>query len=313
MKVDKKLKMAVVHINTCKKGSLCPNVMIAEYVSEQLDIPMIHNRISAITHMDEYDILFVKYGILLFCEFREELFKIYGKAKRIINLENDYTMQPDYRLTRINKSYEVWSNMPWSVEKHGGSYVNWNMLTWEEVKYTNPVIRGLGYYGSFRDDRVKYFIKYFKDTEYPVNISTFSRNAIKFRDIMGSSPSTIFGPFKYRQQIQGFEMVLYIEDVFIHKHYNSPANRFYECLYNKVPLIFDKSCINTFNKAGFDIDPYIVDSQQDVREKLRISDVIREEQHSEWYHDYRIDLKLQFDQAIMKMLSGIKKGVNNES
>jgi len=293
-------KMAVIHINTCKEGSVAPTAMIAQFVANQLQIPFIHDKMSAIHHMDDYDILFVKYGILLYCDFRDELFKLYEKAGRIINLENDYTMAPDYRLTKRNESYEVWSNMPWSVEKHGGEYVNWNMLTWERVEWTNPKLMGLGYYGSYRPDRECYFEKYFKDAPYPVHVSTYKRNAMKFRDL--DRNIKIYDPFRHRQQIQVFQMVLYIEDVFIHDHYNSPANRFYECLYNGVPMVFDKSCRNTFSEAGYVIDRFIVDSQSDVKKALDCSHAIKMLQHEQWYRDYRDELVSRFRKAVLKRI-----------
>jgi len=293
-------KMAVIHINSCKEGSVAPTAMIAEFVSKQLQIPFIHDKMSAIRHMDEYDILFVKYGILLYCDFRDELFELYEKAGRIINLENDYTMKPDYRLTKLNKSYEVWSNMPWSVKKHGGAYINWNMLTWERVERTDPKLMGLGYYGSFRPDRAKYFVKYFQDAPYPVHISTYKRNALNFRDL--NPKIKIYSPFRHRQQIQAFQMVLYIEDEFIHTHYNSPANRFYECLYNGVPLIFDASCRNTFKEAGYVIDPFVVDCQKDVEKALKKSHAIMALQHEQWYRDYREILVTCFRKTVVNLI-----------
>lgn len=290
------MKMAVVHINTCKEHSVAPTAMIAQYVADTLGIPFIHDKISASKYMDSYDVLFVKYGILLYCDFREQLFQIYENAGRVINLENDYTMEPDYRLTKRNSSYEVWSNMPWSVKKHGGAYINWNMLTWERVEWTDPKLKGLGYYGSYRPDREVYFEKYFKSSLYPVHISTYKRNAISFRDL---NPNIkIYSPFRHRQQIQAFQMVLYIEDRFIHTHYNSPANRFYECLYNGVPMCFDKSCRNTFREAGYVIDPFVVDGPKDVQKLLKNSHQVMALQHEQWYRDYRKELDRQFRKAV---------------
>ena len=299
--------MAVVHINTCKEHSVAPTAMIAQFVADELEIPFIHDKKSAMLYYDSYDILFVKYGILLYCDYREQLFALYANAGRVINLENDYTMKPDYRLTQRNKSYEVWSNMPWSVKEHGGEYVNWNMLTWESVGWSDPTLMGLGYYGSYRPDREKYFIKYFQDAPYPVHISTYKRNALKFRDI--DSSIHIYSPFRHRQQLQAFQMVLYIEDEFIHTHYNSPANRFYECLYNGVPMVFDASCQNTFKEAGYIIDPFIVDSQKDIQRALKRSHEIAMLQHEQWYKDYKAQLRKQLKKAVENHIGkGVYRG-----
>ena len=295
------MKMASLHVNSCGTDSITTGVGLCRYVAEHYDIPFIHNKDTAIVYNDTYDVLFVKYGILLFCNYREELFEIYRKAKRIISLEEDYTMDADYRFLKLNPKYEIISNMPFRAEETGGEYLNWNRLTWEnDIPMHDPIVRGLGYYGSYRPDRSVYFEKYFKDAPYQVSISTFGRNSLKFRDL--DRNIRMFDPFKNRNKIQAFESVLIVEDVFTHTHYNSPPNRFYECLSRGVPMLFDASTKNTYKEAGYDIDPYIVTSQSDVEYKLKSIEEIRQEQRLVWFRDYRAE----FDKDFIDVMANLK-------
>lgn len=306
MQHKKKLKIACLHINSVSADSLSTGVRLTRYMSLLLDVPFIHNKQTAIAYKDKYDILFVKFGILMFCDYREELFDLYKNAKRIIAIEEDYTMGPDYRLTKLNPSLEVWSNMPWRAQTIGGAYINWNRMTWKHnTKWERTVlqpapIRGLGYYGAYRPDREKYFKKYLADAPYTVNVSTFPRNKLKFRDL--DPKIHVFDNFKSRSQIGAFQAVLYIEDEFTHTHYNSPANRFYECLSNYVPIIFDWNCIGTFEKSGYDITPYAVKDQFSLHTLLSQSDLIAKNQRKKWYRNYQQELFEDIKRVIKKQI-----------
>lgn len=295
------LKMASLHVNSCGADSITTGVGLCRYVAEHYDIPFIHNKETAMAYNDTYDVLFVKFGILLFCNYREELFDIYKKAKRIVSLEEDYTMDADYRLLKLNPEYDLVSNMPFRAEEMGGEYLNWNRLTWEnDVAMQDPILKGLGYYGSYRPDRAKYFEHYFKDAPYQVSISTFGRNALKFKDI--DKKVNVFDPFKNRDKIRAFKSVLIVEDVFTHTHYNSPPNRFYECLSRGVPMLFDVNTTNTYEEAGYDIGSYTVACQVEVEDCLQIIESIRAEQRKEWFRDYRAE----FDKDFIDVMANLK-------
>lgn len=300
---QRKLKMASLHVNSCSEDSISTGVRLCRFCSEYFDIPFIHNKQTAQMYMDEYDILFVKFGILLFCNYRDELFEIYKKAKRIISLEEDYTMGPDYRLTKLNPSLEIWSNMPYRAKETGGHYINWNRMTWKHgLSRQPPTLKGLGYYGAYRPDREVYFKKYMKDAPYKVHVSSFKRNHLKWRDL--DSKIHIIGEFSYRRQICAFQTILYVEDVFTHSHYNSPANRFYECLCNGVPLLIDESCRNTFKMAGYVIDPFIVRSQKDAQRMIGCSNEIAALQREQWYRNYYEELCDDFTELVRKSIGG---------
>lgn len=308
----KKLKIASLHINSVAEDSISTGVRLARYMSKFFDCPFIHNQRTAKAFLDKYDILFVKFGILKFCDYRDELFLLYRDAKRIIALEEDYTMGPDYRLTKVNPSLELWTNMPWRVDEctHGkGEYINWNRMTFRynpkrhTQKFAAPVLKGLGYYGAYRPDREVYFEKYFANAPYPVYVSSFPRNHLKWRDL--DSDIQIFSPFKDRSQIKCFQAVLYIEDVYTHTAYNSLANRFYECVSAGVPLLIDENCVNTFESAGHkrkNIEKYIVRNQSDVKKALEHTEEIRKLQRRFWYSDYNQELYRDVKRAVSKQI-----------
>lgn len=283
-----------MHINTVSEQNISTGVRLARYMSIFFGCPFIHNRQTAIIHKDKYDILFVKFGILRFCDYREELFYLYKNAKRIIAIEEDYTMGPDYRLTQLNPSLEIWTNIPDRLKEIQGVYINWNRMTWRHnphwktEKRKTPSIKGLGYFGSYRPGREKYFKRYFTDNIYSVTVSTFPHNRLKFFNL--NPRINIVAPFKDRRQIAAFQTVLYIEDEFSHKHYNSPANRFYECLSNFVPIIFDLSCCSTFQKAGYDISHYVVQDSLSMSVMLGQTDLIAHSQRKLWYRNYQNEL-----------------------
>lgn len=294
MLIKKKLKIACIHVNTVSENSISTGVRLTRYMSIFFGCPFIHNRETAIIHKDEYDILFVKFGILKFCDYREELFYLYKNAKRIIALEEDYTMGPDYRLTELNPSIEIWTSIPDRLKEINGAYINWNRMTWkhnmkwETEKRQTPSVKGLGYFGAYRPGREKYFRRYFTDCMYPVTVSTFPRNKLKFFNL---NPSiNIVAPFHDRRQIRAFQTVLYIEDAYSHDHFTSPANRFYECLSNFVPIIFDRSCVKTFKHAGYDISHYAVNDSMSMGVMLRQDQLIAENQRKLWYRNYQIEL-----------------------
>lgn len=112
------------------------------------------------------------------------------------------------------------------------------------------------YYGMYREGRSKYFRKYLnKDfivSTSPKNVITFKGIGCKCRFCRAfrwSRKGSVFSLFRYS---------LYIEDEYTHKHYNYPANRFYEALSYGLIQLFDEKCLPTFEKAGYDIAPFIV-------------------------------------------------------
>ena len=110
---------------------------------------------------------------------------------------------------------------------------------------------------------------------------------------------TRHGSWKSIQDLSKFAATVYIEDQHIHTHYNSPANRFYECLSAGVAMFFDESTSNTMKTAFPGKGDYlfpVVNSAEEVLEALPTYEQIAHEQRDLFKHDYLTELD---DQTIV--------------
>lgn len=229
-------------------------------------------------------------------ELRQQVGEVCARAKHYVFAQNDYmTSQAGQigkwfdKLGKDRSKRHVWANMPHVCKNPWDTYINWNMLTWSPQELQEPAIDGLFYYGACRADRAIYFKKYFGgELPYRGVISTTTRGASKFRE---TCPNAEYeGPFDDPVSIARFTATLYIEDTRIHRYYNSPANRFYEALSVGTAMLFDKSCIGTFDKAGHDIRPYVVHNKDDVVAALVHWEEIRNKQRQEFARNFRAEL-----------------------
>jgi len=102
------------------------------------------------------------------------------------------------------------------------------------------------------------------------------------------------------RDLSKFAATVYIEDEHIHTHYNSPANRFYECLSAGVAMFFDESTRNTMRTAFPEEGDYlfpVVDCAEDVLEALPTYKQIVYEQRRLFGQDYLIELDKQTTRA----------------
>lgn len=289
------MKMAVLHVNSSNPQGTSPTMRIARFVADELKIPLICSVDTAEPFLKErFDVLFVKYGMLKFSDHRTQALEIYDRARRIVNLENDYTMIPD---KRFRKADECWSTVEGRTR-----YVNWNMLTRHPVDaWTSPATlpapskQGIVYYGAFRENRADSFERYFRDAPYPLTISTF-RGQKKFAEYTTDVVSAFRDPDAPAQ----WQATIYIEDAKSHDLYCSPATRFYECVQMGLTQLVDEKAVHTLAKAGMDVpDSFVVSSKNDVRRVLQsgMIDTIRLQQHVTWYRDYSVQLRDQFRKA----------------
>ena len=135
---------------------------------------------------------------------------------------------------------------------------------------TEPVEKkyDICYYGTYRKYRETYFRKYFRDD---MILSTSKKNWKNFIDIDGDCRVTEkFSWEPNRETLNLFRASLYIEDTKTHDCFNYMANRFFEGLYCRTPLFFDRSCVNTIQKDIYEIDDYfIVDDYDELMDKVR--------------------------------------------
>jgi len=309
------MKAVVLHVNSSSAGSNSPTMRIARFVSEELQFPLVHDKPSAREALKhhKFDVVFVKLGILKFSDHREEALEIYSRAKRVVNLENDCTFQPDNRFRRDDMVY--WSTVD-QYEKGYHSLVNWNVLTWmppnrwrKPLPFVEPEHKALLYYGAYKTIREESFRRFMIDAKYPMCISSF-RGKSKFQALIGRSaraPVQYIGAFrKPNEQIPKFPAVLCLEDDIYHTGTSSaldtfPANRFYECLQLGVAQFFDSECERTFDLAGIDIKPFMAYDKSELRWKLKTWRGVRENQRAAWHRDYTVTLRKQIQSAYRKL------------
>lgn len=293
------MNVAVLHVNTASAKSTSPTMRIARFVADTLQLPLVHNEATGdemLTRMPTIDILFVKYGMLAFSQHRKQALELYRRARRIINLENDYTFMPDSRFTKANPVYEVWSTMPLNAAKFGGRYINWNQLTFlpanawaQPLPFVEPAHPDtLLYYGAFRENRRSSFLKYFKEPQVPVVISSY-RGGPLFRTL--NPQLTTIPAFRRPEHVQRYAATLYIEDDYSYREFTSPANRFYECLQLGVAQLFDANAIPNLSVAGFDARDFEVRTPDDVARMLPQWDDIRISQRERWHRDFGKELR----------------------
>lgn len=297
-------RAAVLHVNSAGAHSTSPTMRIARYVAQTLGIPLIHDLESArANERKAFDVLFVKYGLPKFSDHRDYAMAAYAQAPCIVNLENDYTMEPDVRFRRLaeHKShYERWSTVEGRTR-----YVNWNVLTWmppeawrKPLPWPVPSMRGLLYYGAHRTGRVPYFHRYLRRAPYPVTVSTF-RGAAKFAESCGLElKQQIIGPFRKPEQPAQWPLTVYIEDEASHTTYCSPANRFYECLQLGMAQAIDVAAAHTLQLADFEVpDNMVVNGPGDVKRVLAKWDAVRQAQRKLWHRPFHKALHSQLRAA----------------
>jgi hypothetical protein len=293
------VKIAVLHVNKSSINSTSPTMRIAKYVASRIpEVSFVYDIPTAESVKDvEFDVVFVKYGMLAFSDHRKEALRLHNTAKRVVSLENDYAFEAD---KRFRKADEVWSTVEGRTH-----YVNWNVLTrhgtegWEKKSdFRDMVNSGLLYYGAYRPGRVDYFRKYFIDAPYPLTVSSFKGE----KNFGVLAPNARLIPaFRDPDAPSEWEMTLYMEDDRSHDLYCSPANRFYECVHMGLPQVIDAKAVATLTKGGIDVpEEFIVDSRWDVRRALQHAVEVRGDQQKLWRRDYAADLHDQFDAAMTK-------------
>jgi hypothetical protein len=267
-----KQRNVVVNFTKCSAKSTIASNRIAGFIAEQLGAPLIDTKAAAQHYLavdggKSTNAFFVN-GMFQFCDFRDEAVQIAANAKRMYWCANDYAIQMPGKLKRLPHvrlaTFDNFNDHPAHL------YINWNQLTHGPTA-KNPKEKkpGLIYWGAFREGRLPSFRRYIGGAvgKYPVTISTTPKNREKFSALNGNVE--FFEGFLDPQVDPGrWQATLYIEDKESHENYHSPANRFYEALAAGTLILFCKSVVRTFNRAGIDIAPWLVGSADDVANAL---------------------------------------------
>src|SRR5262245_13929410 len=175
------------------ENSMVASTRIARYLRDELQLPLIWKE--DIADHTNLDVLFLINGAFAFCNFLEPLSHAILQAKRIVWIQNDYTIVPPinngqatspFRKAFVTRREEGKSHLElWSTcEKESkatmfSAYTNWNCLSMLD----KPIPKSshafdIAYYGSFRKDRKQLFDFYFKN---PKTMFTISSPSKKFK------------------------------------------------------------------------------------------------------------------------------------
>lgn len=195
---------------------------------------------------------------------------------QIFYITNEYNLgEPRilWMAAKAGRKYDVIANHPQAASKVVNKYVNsWHITNLNSlcVKLHHIGVKDKDkaiYYGSFRKNRTKYFQKYLGSED--IIVSSHKKNHAKFQDLE-IDPEFIPRVNWSKEGLKPYKYSLYIEDEKTHVHYNYLANRFYESLCYGVVPFFDKSCLGTIEKSGYDIgEEYIIDSVDELTAKLK--------------------------------------------
>lgn len=323
----KKYKNIVFSFVRVSDNSMVASVRIARYVAAYLQSPIVDQ-----TNIGEWtapgtklDALVIINGAYGFCKCLPELAMLVGKARRIIWVQNDYSIVPPktdsagvspFRAAFRERhqaglpDMDFWSTCSeWALRK-GSSYVNWNMLTFD-TSYDPRVVASrrkkatdtLLYYGSYRDgsgksSRVPLFDRYFKSPVANTVISSpVDRFALRYPECehVGAIRENFY------EDLGTHGLGLYIEDRKSSENFHSPANRFYEMLSAGLPMVFQPECGGMLRQAGFDPSPYVVEKARDIQRMMKNREDIGREQREKWISDYHGRLMSQMMIAYVQL------------
>lgn len=267
--------------------SMVASTRIARFIRDTLGLPtIIHDDV--ISEIGPIDNLIIIGGAYAFAgsDVLAALGKAIESAGRVVWVQNDFTVIPPkdvsgaespFRKAFRNRhaaekpSVDYWTTvLPMSkagtIAKSGhrlgerSAYVNWNCLTTrDDIPFTPFSERSdadaLLYYGAFRDERTKYFDRYFLKPAIRTVISSPTK---KFAER--------YAECEHLPRISDFwatlgshGLGLYIEDKRSHVEFHSPANRFYEMLSAGLPMVFQPEAFKMLDQAGFNIADDVID------------------------------------------------------
>lgn len=290
------MKTALFSFIPVSDNSMVASTRIASFVGNELQMECIWD--DKIADHTNLDLLFIVNGAYGFCKVLEPLSMAILGAKRIVWVQNDYTIVPPINngqatspfrkafVTRkkLGRSHlEFWT----TCEKESkatplSTYINWNCLSMRAKPLTAAMTTNdVAYYGSYRKGREAAFQRFFKEPQCRMTIS---------------SPSKKFGELYAKPTIQHVGVVddlfkwlserglgLYLEDRKSHNEFHSPPNRFYEMLSAGLPMAFEEQAGMTLRKAGYNPANYLVSSPLTLARMLDNRTKIKKEQYEAWY------------------------------
>lgn len=213
----------------------------------------------------QYDILILAYVVYYAPhKYIEKLVNNNPNAKKFL-INNEYNQSSTLSTF---KNFEIITNN-YKKYRWKTHVVNLNLLLAKQPNIIKAKKYDCIYYGTYRQNREKYFKRYLKGEMY---LSTSLKNMKKYKHL-GVEPKYInkLKWIKNKETLNKFRYNLYIEDEYTHNVYNHLANRYYEAGFCNNVVIFDNNCLNTIKKSeisGYDYKEYIVNNYEELQEKI---------------------------------------------
>jgi hypothetical protein len=334
------IKSAIFTFVRYSENSMVASIRIARWLQEKLSVPVIDQQ-NIKTYEDVHlDLLVIVNGAYGFCPCLAELAKLVLSAKRIVWVQNDFTIIPP-KIESLGQSpfraafrerherglphMDFWTTCAdWQDKTPLSHYVNWNALTFDE-KFSSNVIdkrrrtatNTLLYYGSYRNgsgksSRVRYFDRYFRDPKIETVISSPAK---QFAEQYGEKILTVPAIMQdFYDTLGSHGLGLYLEDRMSHERFHSPANRFYEMLSAGLPMVFQPEAEAMMARAGYKIADYIAHSSRSVEGHMKRREEIGRLQREEWIGDnpgkFRRVLEEQFNLALKAQKEALREKVS---
>lgn len=308
-------KAAIFSFVRVSDASMVASVRVARYLRDYLGFPLYDDeKIGSV----DVPVLIIVNGAFAFCKCLEELSRAILRAKKIVWVQQDYTVVPPIndgsatspfrrafveRRERGLDHLHLWSTVTEKITTPLGHYCNWNCLTLDDANDATVAARrrrapgDLLYYGSYRAGRVRDFDRFLETPRVPTVISSPSR---KFEERYQHHLVT-HAP-KIEEDFYDFlgkhGMGLYVEDRWSHSHFCSPANRFYEMLSAGLPMVFQPECGSMLRRAGYDPEPYYAESARHVPKLMDRRDSVGSEQREKWLPHAREERQRLDDQVM---------------
>lgn len=304
----------VCHLTKCSEGSMVASVRIAEFISSNLKLPLLHTVDQIDEMIEEAEFEGLNNFILVnsptgFAEplMREACAHLHHIAKRSIYVQNDYKMKPPSQCkSYCQKTFgsykgesgefygmDLWSTVP-DINPGGNvEYIDWNRLTYiKSLSALTPIAerkRDVLYWGALRKGREGRLMELLNG-DFPVTISTAPQSFEKFKKWLPNATYT--SQFKnLHKELCNYRATIYTQDEKSDEIYCSLANRFYEALSCGVAIFIDKNAVNTFKQAGLkDFEQFIVEDVHDVEWMNSEAEYVACLQKKLWDREYKMDL-----------------------
>lgn len=293
------MKACVFSFNPPTKDGSLANARTAQFVADALCLPLICG--PEIEEQQNLDVLFMVAGVFMYCRVLPQVAAAIRTAKRIVWIQNDYTIQPPLSDGKAESPFRLafreraWKNLPptdfWTTMRRAANrtpfsaYLNWNCMAYEGISDEQFTANRAAmyptffYYGADRAGRQTYFDRYFRGQAAPLVISSFSRSMGRYDE-----DATVISAFPRSSFFEGlatYSAGLYLEDKKSHAEFTSPATRFYEMLSVGMAMFFQPEAVPMLDEAGFAVGPYVV-APDGLVEALQRATEVAIEQRALW-------------------------------